>query len=127
MTGPVVSESPPGGAGAVAVDLRKADYALRRGQKNLRREVGREIADYAERKAFPIIPCNLCGSQQNLQRQAVKAMLANWERQHPGRVESIFRSIRQVSPSQLADSDLFPFRELRAARTGDPGACDADV
>ena len=86
----------------------------------------REIADYAERKAFPIIPCNLCGSQQNLQRQAVKAMLANWERQHPGRVESIFRSIRQVSPSQLADSDLFPFRELRAARTGDPGACDAD-
>ena len=87
----------------------------------------KEIADYARRKAFPIIPCNLCGSQRNLQRQAVKAMLANWEGQHPGRVESIFRSICRVSPSQLADTDLFPFRELQVARTGEPEACNADA
>lgn len=75
-----------------------------------------EIARYAELMAFPIIPCNLCGSQNKLQRQAVKAMLRDWERQCPGRIESIFRSIANVSPSQLADRDLFPFRELRIKR-----------
>ena len=75
-----------------------------------------EIARYAELKLFPIIPCNLCGSQENLQRQAVKAMLRGWERQHPGRVETIFRSICNVAPSQLADVSLYPFRELRIQR-----------
>jgi tRNA 2-thiocytidine biosynthesis protein TtcA len=62
---------------------------------------------------FPIIPCNLCGSQDNLQRQAIKSMLQDWEKQFPGRVESIFRSIANVSLSQLADTSLFPFTELR--------------
>ena len=77
-----------------------------------------EIARYAELKRFPIIPCNLCGSQQNLQRQALKAMLREWDREHPGRVESIFRSICNVAPSQLADTDLFPFRALQIKRSG---------
>ena len=71
-----------------------------------------EIARYAEMMEFPIIPCNLCGSQDNLQRQAIKAMLVDWDKQFPGRVESIFRSIANVSPSQLADTSLFPFAEL---------------
>ena len=83
-----------------------------------------EIARYAELKRFPIIPCDLCGSQENLQRQAVKAMLRSWERQHPGRVETIFRSICNVAPSQLADHALYPFRDLRLER---PGAEDGDT
>lgn len=72
-----------------------------------------EIERYAQMMEFPIIPCNLCGSQDNLQRQAIKAMLGEWEKQHPGRVESIFRSIGNVSLSQLADTSQFPFTELR--------------
>jgi tRNA 2-thiocytidine biosynthesis protein TtcA len=71
-----------------------------------------DIAEYAEARDFPIIPCNLCGSQENLQRQAVKHMLADWERLHPGRVETIFRAIGNVAPSQLADPELFDFAEL---------------
>jgi tRNA 2-thiocytidine biosynthesis protein TtcA len=74
----------------------------------------KEIAHYAELKHFPIIPCNLCGSQDNLQRQAIKAMLQGWDKQYPGRVESIFRSIANISPSQLADEDYFPFKSLVA-------------
>ena len=66
-----------------------------------------DLARYADYKAFPIIPCNLCGSQDNLQRVQVKKMLADWEREYPGRTESIFRSIRHISPSQLGDSALF--------------------
>ena len=72
----------------------------------------KEIERYAELREFPIIPCNLCGSQDNMQRQAIKSMLQEWDRQFPGRVESIFRSIANVSPSQLADTNLFPFKEL---------------
>lgn len=72
----------------------------------------KEIARYAELREFPIIPCNLCGSQDNMQRQAIKSMLQGWDRQFPGRVESIFRSIANVSPSQLADTNLFPFKNL---------------
>lgn len=75
-----------------------------------------EISKYAEMMAFPIIPCNLCGSQDNLQRQAIKSMLGEWEKQYPGRIESIFRSIANISPSQMADSRLFPFSELRVDR-----------
>lgn len=78
-----------------------------------------EIERYAQMMEFPIIPCNLCGSQDNLQRQAIKAMLGEWEKQHPGRVESIFRSIGNVSLSQLADTSQFPFAELR--KDGDAG------
>ena len=75
-----------------------------------------EISRYAELMHFPIIPCNLCGSQDNLQRQAIKAMLQQWETLYPGRIETIFRSIANVSLSQLADTVLFPFKELRAAK-----------
>lgn len=77
-----------------------------------------EIARYAELKEFPIIPCNLCGSQDNMQRQNIKAMLQEWERQHPGRVDMIFKSLCQVEPSQLADTRLFPFRDLQREFTG---------
>jgi tRNA 2-thiocytidine biosynthesis protein TtcA len=74
----------------------------------------KEITRYAALSDFPIIPCNLCGSQDNLQRQVIKEMLQGWDRAHPGRVETIFRSIANVSLSQLADTKLFPFSELRA-------------
>ncbi len=71
-----------------------------------------DISTYAEHQNFPIIPCNLCGSQPNLQRQAIKAMLNSWAHKHPGRIENIFRAIRNVSPSQLADTELFNFSDL---------------
>ena len=68
-----------------------------------------DIAEYAAQRQFPIIPCNLCGSQDNLQRQAVRRMLAGWERQQPGRSENVFRALAHVSPSHLADRQLFDF------------------
>jgi tRNA 2-thiocytidine biosynthesis protein TtcA len=71
-----------------------------------------DIADYAQQQAFPIMPCNLCGSQETLQRKAIKCMLDDWERQHPGRVENVFRAMTAVAPSQLADRDLFDFAAL---------------
>ena len=74
-----------------------------------------DLAEYATLKGFPIIPCNLCGSQENLQRQAVKQMLADWDRRYPGRSEAIFSAICNVAPSQLADTALFDFAGLRAA------------
>ena len=64
-------------------------------------------------REFPIIPCNLCGSQENLQRQVVKDMLVEWERKSPGRTDSIFRALQNVVPSQLADRNLFDFTSLR--------------
>src|SRR5210317_2352482 len=67
----------------------------------------RDIARYASARRFPIIPCNLCGSQENLQRKKIKRMLADWSRENPGRIESIFAAIGNVAPSQLADRDLF--------------------
>ena len=76
-----------------------------------------EISRYAELAGFPIIPCNLCGSQDNLQRQAIKNMLQGWQREYPGRVETIFRAICNVSPSQLADSELFDFSGLEGLRS----------
>jgi len=76
----------------------------------------KDLAQFAAYKDFPIIPCNLCGSQQNLQRVQVKKMLADWEREYPGRTETIFRSIRNVAPSQLADLGLFDFEGLRVGR-----------
>lgn len=75
-----------------------------------------EIERYAALAGFPIIPCNLCGSQDNLQRQAIKSMLQQWNKQFPGRVETIFRSICNVAPSQLADTKLFDFVGLEAGR-----------
>ena len=75
----------------------------------------REIERYARARAFPIIPCNLCGSQQNLQRVTIKRMLADWEREHPGRTESIFSALKNVDPAHLADPRLFDFASLRVA------------
>ena len=75
-----------------------------------------DLQALAELKEFPIIPCNLCGSQDGLQRQVVKEMLQVWERQHPGRMETIFKAIKNVSPSQLADTDLFGFTGLQLER-----------
>lgn len=72
----------------------------------------RDIARYARARRFPIIPCNLCGSQENLQRKKIKRMLAEWSRDHPGRIESIFAAIGNVAPSQLADRGLFDFAGL---------------
>ena len=72
----------------------------------------REIIRYANTRNFPIIPCNLCGSQENLQRGIIKQMLQSWERESPGRIDSIFRSMQNVSPSQLADTELFDFAGL---------------
>jgi len=80
----------------------------------------RDIANYAELKQFPLIPCNLCGSQPNQQRQAIKKMLTDWQRLHPGRIENIFRAIANVSPSQLADRDLFDFINLGGIASEQP-------
>lgn len=79
----------------------------------------KDLIAWAEYKAFPIIPCNLCGSQENLQRQAIKAMLMEWDKKTPGRVDSVFKSIQNISPSQLADKDLFDFEALPLDRSGD--------
>ena len=76
----------------------------------------RDIARYARGRQFPIIPCNLCGSQQNLQRVAVKKLLARWEREYPGRTETIFAALRSVSADHLADPRLFDFAGLDARR-----------
>jgi tRNA 2-thiocytidine biosynthesis protein TtcA len=73
----------------------------------------KDIARFARAMAFPIIPCNLCGSQENLQRQNVKAMLAEWERQYPGRTQTIFTAMQSVSPSHLLDETLFDFKHLK--------------
>lgn len=78
----------------------------------------KDLIKYAEHKEFPIIPCNLCGSQENLQRQSIKAMLIEWDKKTPGRVEAIFKSIQNVSPSQLADKELFDFFNLPLDREG---------
>lgn len=72
----------------------------------------REIERYARYREFPIIPCNLCGSQENLQRVKIKQMLQAWEAETPGRIDSLFRSMQNVTPSHLADSELFDFAGL---------------
>jgi len=71
-----------------------------------------DIAAYAEAKAFPVIPCNLCGSQENLQRKQVQKMMAQWERESPGRIETISRALGDIRPSQLSDPGLFDFLSL---------------
>jgi len=75
----------------------------------------RDIARYARGRAFPLIPCNLCGSQDNMKRRDIKKMLAAWEQEDPGRTERLFRSLQNVTPSHLADRGLFDFQSLRAA------------
>lgn len=81
-----------------------------------------DIAEYAEAKAFPIIPCNLCGSQENLQRKQVKRMLESWERETPGRIDQIARALGDIRPSQLSDPKLFDFLSL--GRLGDAALPD---
>ncbi len=71
-----------------------------------------DIAKFAQAQAFPIIPCNLCGSQENLQRKHIKSMLADWEIQQPGRVVNIFKSMQRVTKSHLFDTELFDFTNL---------------
>ncbi|HJU27484.1 MAG TPA: tRNA 2-thiocytidine(32) synthetase TtcA [Rhodanobacteraceae bacterium] len=77
-----------------------------------------EIAQYAAWRGFPIIPCNLCGSQETLQRKQVRLMLDRWEREHPGRSEIMFRALTNVAPSQLVDRELFDFASLGARGAG---------
>jgi tRNA 2-thiocytidine biosynthesis protein TtcA len=79
----------------------------------------RDLEKYARIREFPIIPCNLCGSQENLQRQQIKEMLNDWEKSAPGRINSIFRALQNVAPSQLADNRLFDFANLQINRDGD--------
>lgn len=82
----------------------------------------KDLAAFAAFKEYPIIPCNLCGSQEKLQRVQVKSMLREWEKQYPGRTESIFRAMRNVAPSQLADGNLFDFESLSTQRVTEPSA-----
>lgn len=82
-----------------------------------------DLEDFAEACQFPIIPCNLCGSQENLQRQNIKAMLRQWDKQFPGRTETIFSALQKVSPSQLADRNLFDFENLSLDRNESESFC----
>ena len=75
---------------------------------------------YAEVKGFPIIPCDLCGSQENLQRKQIKAMLREWEKKHPGRVDNVFSSLNTVVPSHLMDRNLFGFADLKVDGVANP-------
>lgn len=83
----------------------------------------KEIAKYARAREFPIIPCNLCGSQEQAQRKQIKAMLQEWNRQFPGRIESIATALRNVVPSHLCDGNLFGFRAL----SRDNPFCQGDI
>ena len=78
-----------------------------------------DLEAYAELRQFPIIPCDLCGSQEQLQRKQTKAMLREWERKHPGRLESIFGALTNVAPSHLLDRTLFDFANIEATGTAD--------
>ena len=80
----------------------------------------KDLARWAEIRGFPIIPCDLCGSQENLQRQQVKQMLNDWEARFPGRVESMFQALSNVAPSHLLDRSLFDFQSLRPDQTPNP-------
>jgi tRNA 2-thiocytidine biosynthesis protein TtcA len=87
----------------------------------------KDIASYARQMEFPIIPCDLCGSQENLQRQKVKEMLQVWEREQPGRINNIFRAITNVEPSHLADFNLYDFKGLSQAKSEDEDPLFGDI
>lgn len=76
----------------------------------------KDIAEFARLKGFPIIPCNLCGSQENLQRAAINEMLREWDKQYPQRLDSMFTAVQNIAPSQLADRELFDFVSLKATQ-----------
>jgi tRNA 2-thiocytidine biosynthesis protein TtcA len=80
-----------------------------------------DLQAYADLRQFPIIPCTLCGSQENLQRKQVKAMLQDWGKRHPGRIENILRSLQNASPSHLLDRTLFDFGAVGASGSPAPG------
>jgi tRNA 2-thiocytidine biosynthesis protein TtcA len=84
----------------------------------------RDLARYADLSRFPIIPCNLCGSQEHLQRRQVTAMLREWEKKHPGRVDSVYNALAKVVPSHLLDRSLFDFAAVRATGRAEP---DGDI
>ena len=81
----------------------------------------KDLAKWAELQEFPIIPCDLCGSQENLQRQQVKQMLNDWEKKFPGRIESMFQALGNVAPSHLLDPKLFNFKDLQPSDQPNPG------
>ncbi len=81
----------------------------------------KDIARFARTMEFPIIPCNLCGAQENLQRQNIKEMLTNWEREYPGRSQTIFSAMQSAKPSHLLDRDLFDFAHLKLGDVVDEG------
>ena len=72
----------------------------------------KDIETFSDYKEYPIIPCNLCGSQENLQRQVIKNMLQQWDKEYPGRTDTLFTSMQNIVPSHMADSDLFDFKDL---------------
>ncbi len=80
----------------------------------------KDLARWAQLREFPIIPCDLCGSQENLQRQQIKRMLNDWEQQFPGRIESMFQGLSKVTPSHLLDRDLYPFQTLTPTHVPNP-------
>jgi tRNA 2-thiocytidine biosynthesis protein TtcA len=79
---------------------------------------------YAQVKNFPIIPCDLCGSQENLQRKQIKNLMREWDKKYPGRVENIFSSLSTVVPSHLMDKNLFNFTDLQISGEANP---DGDI
>ena len=87
----------------------------------------KDIAAYARQMGFPIIPCDLCGSQENLQRQKVKDMLNAWELEQPGRINNIFRAITNVEPSHLGDTSLYDFKNLSQATPDDEDPLFGDI
>ena len=79
-----------------------------------------DLSAWAQLREFPIIPCDLCGSQEHLQRKQVKVMLGDWEKRFPGRIETLFRSLQNVAPSHLLDPALFDFKGLKATGVSNP-------
>ncbi len=80
----------------------------------------KDLARYAEVRQFPIVPCDLCGSQETLQRKQMKEMIGQWEKQHPGRIESMMRSLTDIRPSHLLDRSRYDFVGLKPSGQADP-------
>jgi tRNA 2-thiocytidine biosynthesis protein TtcA len=87
----------------------------------------KDIERFSTMMKYPIIPCNLCGSQENLQRQMIKQMLVDWETEYPSRIETIFKSMQNLAPSQLSDTNLFDFETLKIDRSGERKEYEYDL